>query len=69
MLINLYCLRDRLTGYKGPVIKPNDEAAKREFRMLVEKDPMGQDYELYKVGTFNDENGEIIPNVPEYLTE
>lgn len=69
MIYNIYSLRDRLTGYKGPVLKANDEAAKREFKMLVEKDPMGQDYELYKIGTFNDETGEIIPHVPEYLSE
>jgi len=70
LLVSLY---DRATEAYAPImtVHTRNEAI-RSFRQAV-NDPQTPihgnptDYELYHVGTFNDETGEITPIAPELL--
>lgn len=69
---NIYAIRDLKTNYGNPVCDINDEAAKRGFMMAVEYgqnelSKMPQDFELVKIGTFNEDTGEIVPCVMEII--
>lgn len=63
---NIYAIRDLKTNYGNPVCDINDDAAKRGFLMAVEYgqnelSKMPQDFELVKLGTFDEDTGEIVP--------
>lgn len=66
MRLNAYTIYDSATGiYMRPFFAAADGAAIREFNDLaVSSDhPIGQhpaDYTLYRVGTWNDNKGELI---------
>lgn len=68
MVSNLYSIRDLCIGFNTPTSMLNEMVAKRSFRQIVERDPNGKDLQLFKVGTFNDETGEIIPQPPELVS-
>lgn len=59
MLITLYSARDILVGFGRPFVGPNDEAVKRDFKNFIKEQPNGKDFQLYKIGVMNDENGKI----------
>lgn len=66
MRLNAYTIYDSASGiYMRPFFAPADGAAIREFDDLaVSADhPIGQhpaDYTLYRVGTFNDNKGDLV---------
>lgn len=64
MIYNIYTVRDKLIGYNGPFIMPNEEVAKRAFHQRLEKDPNAEDLSLYFIGEFNEETGEIKAKEP-----
>lgn len=69
---NIYAIRDLKTNYGNPVCDMNDEAAKRGFMMAVEYgqnelSKMPQDFELVKIGTFDEDTGEIVPCAMEII--
>lgn len=69
---NIYAIRDLKTNYGNPVCDMNDESAKRGFMMAVEYgqnelSKMPQDFELVKIGTFDEDTGEIVPCVMEII--
>ncbi len=69
---NIYAIRDLKTNYGNPVCDINDEAAKRGFMMAVEYgqnelSKMPQDFELVKIGAFDEDTGEIIPCMMEII--
>lgn len=37
----------------------NDEAVKRDFKNFLKETPNAKDYQLWKIGTFDDETGKI----------
>lgn len=72
MIYGLYSVKDERTDYNAPFQARTDEEAKRNFAAIVndKNTTVGQfpeDYSLYKVGTFNSENGYIIGMEPELL--
>lgn len=64
MILGLYAVQDTLIGFNAPFALNSDEVAERAFRNTITKEPNATDLRLYKLGTYNDESGEVIPNVP-----
>lgn len=69
MTVNLYGIRDCHTGFMSPQVDMNDETAKRNFAMSVNNNPgvLGfrpADFDLYYLGQFNTDNGELVPVSP-----
>ena len=68
MLLNIYSVRDNNGDFKGLFNDINDELAKRNFIMAFAADSMmnafAQDFDLYKLGTFNSETAEIVGLLP-----
>lgn len=77
MIWNLYSIKDKLMNFTGPLIFQDDKCAIREFeskmKQLKEKDYTDCKYfDLYKVGQFDLETGEILPpktHIPELIRE
>lgn len=68
MIVGLYSVKDTKTVFNKPHVQLNDIAAQREFSNYINcGDPFPTknygDLELWKLGTFNDVTGEIIPCV------
>lgn len=70
---NLYCIKDVKVGYLGIFEHTNDATAAREFSLMCRSNVEGnmiqrfpQDYELYRVGTFDDKEGSF-ENSLQYL--
>ena len=71
MTINLYAVKDVKVGFMNTWGEVNDAAAKRDFgdainnsQSTLNKHP--HDMQLFKVGTWNDQTGELTSKV-EYL--
>lgn len=71
---NMYSIRD-LKGqmYNPPFFQPTHGTAERSFRELI-RDPQSlchkypADYELFFLGTFNDESGAVKPlEIPQHI--
>lgn len=66
MIVNLYSVRDNLTGFGYPFVQPNDDAALRNFRYLLtsasgsEFSIKPDDYSLFRVARFNTDTGAIF---------
>lgn len=65
MLNNLYSIKDTKMGFQQILILPNNAAAIRWFGDVVlnKESPYNkhpEDYQLFKVGTMNDETGELL---------
>lgn len=70
MIVNVYAIKDTKVGYESPFLRVNDDAAKRDFISAAKFGPEPNrfaqapgDYELYKLGTYNQANGELESNV------
>ena len=64
MIISLYSVNDALNGF-GPIsLQNNDAAAYRSFAEVFKDVYSPSDYSLFKLGSFDTETGEIIPDVP-----
>lgn len=65
MILHIYAVRDTVNGaFMNPFYLNNDEVAKRSFKMACEDEnsnyfKIRKDLQLFKLGTFNDESGEI----------
>lgn len=74
MKYGLYAVRDVKTGYLPPQADINDYSAIRNFNhACMDKSSLmfthGADYELYKIGDYDTECGEIVSLYPgEFLT-
>lgn len=70
---NIYSLRDTVAcAFFAPFISSNDEAAMRSVvsaacmdHTIVSESP--GDFDLYSIGVFNDQTGEITPCNPSVL--
>lgn len=65
MTYGIYSVKDLKTGYLPPTYDVNDLSAKRNFEhACINPDSLFYthygDYQLWKIGTFNTETGEII---------
>ena len=70
----LYSIRDKKVGYMQPVFRQNDAAAIRDFVATVSLSDAESmlnlcpsDFDLYFVGYFDDESGELEHCLPVYL--
>ena len=59
MKYNIYALHDNLIGYGVPHINVNDDAEMRDFRNAMDNDPNAGDKQLYKIGTWDSDTGEM----------
>lgn len=72
MIQKLYAIRDQLSTFKAPFIMPNDAVAEREFKAIVNDQKSGlyyapEYYDLFYIGTFDDEKGTIKPEKNELI--
>lgn len=69
MIYGVYSIRDVKTGFMRPSIELNDQAAARDFSHAVVNSPdvlssFAPDFDLYKIGEFDGDSGELIPCQP-----
>lgn len=74
MITNVYAMRDSLQGFLQPTFDLNDNLAKRNFSFaLTRKDTLlyarKQDFDLFKIGSYNSDTGEIISIIPEMILQ
>lgn len=69
MDLKIYAVKDTVAGaYMNPFYLNNDEVAKRSFKQACMDEnsqyhKIAKDLQLYRLGTFNDETGEIKAKV------
>ena len=68
MIVSIYSVKDELSNeFMQPALISNDDLAKRQFKTQVNTITLwkenASDYSLYKIGSFNNETGEIIPKI------
>lgn len=66
----IYLIRDNKSGLYSTIhFSPNDDTARRQFRYDFRDYPFRADLELYRVGQFDPESGQItlIPGGPQFL--
>lgn len=68
MKVNLYSIKDIKVAHRAPMVMHNDEEAKRACQFAVNSGDKAselflcpQDFELWRVGEYDDITGEIIP--------
>lgn len=65
MKLGIYAIKDKLQGYITVMLYVNDDVAKRDFAYSVNNTPQmayqAADIDLYRVGTFDNKSGEIVP--------
>lgn len=69
MVYNIYSIRDKETGFMSPMVDMNDGAAARNFAKAVNSGEglLGyapKDFDLYRIGSFNNETAELVPAQP-----
>lgn len=66
MTYGIYAIKDLKSGYLAPMTDLNDATAMRNFQnALCKKDEVmythGTDFELYKIGEYETDSGQITP--------
>ena len=64
MIINIYSVNDALNGFGPLSLQNNDASAYRGFAEAFKDVYSPADYSLFKLGSFDTNTGEIIPEVP-----
>lgn len=74
MIRPVFAIRDVTVGFMNPMVDISEATAKRNFTFAINNPDNGVmnfapgDYDLYKIGSFDDESGELIPlPVPELI--
>lgn len=74
MILNLYSIKDDLAGaFQPPFAHNNKETAKRAIRFALEQpgqNPIKEnwkDKQLFEVGKFDDEKGEIVETKKDFV--
>lgn len=65
--LTLYCIQDTMIGFNAPFHMVNDEVAKREYKHFLATSKNAPDMRLFKVGSINEETGELTPIIPECI--
>ena len=68
MKTNIYAFRDTKIGFMQPFLQQNEAVAMRTLKMAVNDEHSqirnrAEDIQLYQLGTFDDDTGEIVPEV------
>lgn len=64
MIISIYSVNDALNGFGPLSLQNNDSSAYRSFAEAFKDVYQPADYSLWKIGSFDTNTGEIIPEVP-----
>lgn len=69
MVYGVYAYRDIKVGFGAPQLQLNEAVAKRRFAQDVAQEGsplkfMPGDYELYRIGEYNTDSGELKPIYP-----
>lgn len=64
MIISIYSVNDSLNGFGPLSLQNNDASAYRSFAEVFKDVYSPADYSLFKLGSFDTETGEIIPDIP-----
>lgn len=64
MIYSIYSIQDALTGFNAPTLQANDAAAMRSFAEVFKEVYSPSDYSLWKIGQFDTNTGELVPEVP-----
>lgn len=67
MKYGVYSIQDTLVGFNAPWVMVNDEVAKREYANFLKTQKNAPDMRLYKIGEFDDNSGELLPDIPRML--
>lgn len=71
MIMKMYAIKDVKVAFRTPFFARSDGEACRMFEMNLKANddikPFAADYELYKIGDFDDENGSFAFLAVEYL--
>lgn len=73
MTYDIYTLRDHYSVFGTPFCHANENTAKRYFARLIHNSDgdiafSPGDYDLYRIGTFNDESGLVhVVGLPEFV--
>lgn len=72
MLYGVYAIRDLKTGYLAPTVDVNNASAVRNFSHAASRvDSLfyshPADYQLFRIGTYDTEDGNFIPEQHELL--
>lgn len=67
MIYDLYAIQDVMVGFNAPFIMVNENVAKREYNNFLERTKNPTDMRLFKVGTFDDATGTVLPLTPECI--
>lgn len=70
MIFGVYSIRDVRTGFLSPTIEVNDQVAMRNFSHAVQRSDsllhsFPGEYDIYKIGTFDSESGQLVPIMPQ----
>lgn len=61
MLFQMYSVKDIVSAqFSNVEMFANEQVAKRWFNNLLKESKIASDLQLYKVGTFNIQSGEVI---------
>lgn len=68
MKTGIYAFKDTKIGFMQPFLQQNQSVALRTLRIATNDEhsqirAMADDIQLYQLGNFDDETGEIIPNM------
>lgn len=68
MKTGIYAFKDTKIGFMQPFLQQNQSVAVRTLRMAANDEHsqiknMAEDIQLYQLGTYDDETGEIVPIV------
>lgn len=66
----IFSVRDKATSFMPPLTDQTDQSAIRNFAQAVNNGSLQvepSDFDLYKVGYFDDQNGEIEHILPEFM--
>ena len=68
MIYKIFAIKDTKVGFMQPFIQPNEDVAIREFHNIVNVgnsivSANYKDMELYSLGSYNMDNGEITTEV------
>lgn len=69
MVYGVYAIRDKLTAFMSPAIDASDASAIRNFARAVNQpdtlfDFASSDFDLYKIGEYDDQSGALKPIQP-----
>ena len=67
MIYSMYTIQDVMVGFNAPFIMVNENVAKREYGNWLKTQKNPTDMRLFKIGTFDDATGTIIPITPEQI--